>query len=175
MDTNGHKDSNGNGCDWYDVGYNNNKCNNFNTPEFNAGELCQVCNGGYKYKMECRSDATATNSNGRTCNNHYWWLDWSLPDSEITICSTRNDTQSFKVNDACCFCGGGTITWGELESPMPTQTVEACFDTNYFSDIRGFGVDCRWYADNVQECGAYDSLRFRASDMCCVCGGGMTR
>ena len=44
----GKKDSNGNGCDWYDVNYRNEEyftgedpdqydnCNSFNTPEFNA-------------------------------------------------------------------------------------------------------------------------------------------
>ena len=67
LDTdNGKKDSNGNGCDWYDANYRNesyfteryqwDNCNAFNTPEFNAKEMCAICNGGFKFMMDCRSD-----------------------------------------------------------------------------------------------------------------------
>ena len=88
------------------------------------------------------------------------------------------------MEDACCYCGGGELNWGggwgrNQESPVPLVTAEVCFDTDYYSDTRdNYGKDCRYYATNDttrEECGVYDSARFRAFDMCCACGGGLTR
>ena len=48
-DRNGQKDSNGNGCDWYDINYMNTDyetnsdgitCGSYNTPEFEANKIC---------------------------------------------------------------------------------------------------------------------------------------
>ena len=62
-DTRGAVDANGNGCSWYDTNANNreyfteryqwNNCDNFNTPEFNAQELCAECGGGIQYARVC--------------------------------------------------------------------------------------------------------------------------
>ena len=83
------------------------------------------------------------------------------------LCSARNDTESFKVDEACCYCGGGEFNWGgDRPDFMPArddsvrlQTAEVCFDTDYYRDSRG--KDCRYYAQNdttKEECGSYDSV-----------------
>ena len=66
-----------------------------------------------------------------------------------------------------------------------SHRVPACFDTDYYSDIRGFysdgrsfGENCGYYATNdttKADCGRYDTDAFRSSEMCCACGGGLTR
>ena len=90
--------------------------------------------------MECRNDQNATDSNGDTCNDLDWYdWDYELNQPSWRICSARNDTRSFRVADACCYCGGGEINWDgwwsrQEESPVPLETKKVCFDTDYFRD-----------------------------------------
>ena len=56
--------------------------------------------------------------------------------------------------------------------PMLYPDVE-CFDSNAI--YRDTGDDsCEWYGQgtNRLSCGAYDTVDFKAGEMCCACGGG---
>ena len=54
-------------------------CYFYNTPEFNALEMCAACGGGFKYRMHCQGDENATfeayNGDAYTCGN-YDYDDW---------------------------------------------------------------------------------------------------
>ena len=87
---NGKKDSNGNGCAWYDVNARNEEyftdrwqydnCDSFNTEDFNARELCVACYGGFKFGMDCLNEKNLTNSFGKTCDDMEWYTDWERPE-----------------------------------------------------------------------------------------------
>ena len=76
----GTVDSNGNGCDWYDLyaydesywpDVNNTgwfywNCGEFDTPDFKAGQQCAACRGGISYGYMCRS-RNGTDANGDNC------------------------------------------------------------------------------------------------------------
>ena len=144
--------------------------------------------------MECQSDNNVTNRNGDTCDDffysiytgdaHYKGYD-GLVIRYDTICSEYYDTESYKVKDACCRCGGGVKSWNDSpqgsvdeENQQPLITVEVCFDTDTLPDSRLYIAPCGYYAFNngtTEECGAYDSPFFNSSEMCCACGGGEIR
>ena len=62
----------------------------------------------------------------------------------------------------------------EEEVNEPIQIIP---DTGTCRDTDNGAVDtgrdgCDWYEQNEGFCGNYDNLLFKASEMCCICGGG---
>ena len=67
------------------------------------------------------------------------------------------DTETFKANEMCCTCQGGSSG--------------SCYDTNgELGDTAG--DKCDWYNSYPDSCGLFDTESFKALDMCCICGGG---
>ena len=51
--------------------------------------------------------------------------------------------------------------------------IGQCSDTTN-GETDSYGTGCDYYKYNQDECGVYDKGPFKASTMCCVCGGGKT-
>ena len=60
---------------------------------------------------------------------------------------------------------------GEDEDEVtPTCTdINIGLDGKEIFDADGDPWGCDWYADNPGSCGAYDTVHFRAEEMCCGC------
>ena len=75
------------------------------------------------------------------------------------------DTETFRANEMCCSCGGGSTT--------PVRFTMECQD-QAFGAVDNGGDGCEWYVgSNTEYCaGTFDDSDFTASTMCCSCGGG---
>ncbi|KAL3927084.1 MAG: hypothetical protein SGBAC_013226 [Bacillariaceae sp.] len=110
----------------------------------------------------------------------------------------RQSSIEMEANEACCYCGGGTIIAGlpdptlgptttSTVAPGPTQAPTAfvvnpsCIDLDGFEDY--FGDNCKWYQVNDDPfCPLWGSHQggagfgsYTAKTACCYCGGGLYR
>ena len=72
---------------------------------------------------------------------------------------------------------GRSVVYEPQIEVLPPPIIEPrpypCFDSNMtFADTGNDG--CDWYdrGTNYMTCGTYDTLDFKANEMCCACGGG---
>ena len=145
----GRGDSGGDNCSWYDT--RPELCGAYDTELFKASERCCACNGGLRTLALHQVCWDTNNGAGDITNDGCDWYE-----RNPGYCGNY-DTESFKAQEMCCTCGGGS--------------GGSCYDTNNgLGDTAG--DKCEWYNANPLSCGNYDTDEFVASDMCCVCGGG---
>ena len=145
----GRGDSTGDSCDWYNRFPDS--CGNYDTATFKAAERCCACDGGLRPTALHQICWDTNNGEGDVTNDGCDWYE-----RNPGYCGSY-DTETFKANDMCCSCSGGSSG--------------SCYDTNEGAgDVTG--DMCDWYNAYPSSCGNYDTEEFVAGDMCCICGGG---
>lgn len=154
-DTEGWKDSHGDGCDWYNSDQHCEQAHHFAPDGATAKDACCQCGGGAS-SSTC-TDKDFKDSKGRDCswyNNGgrcYWAGFWA--------------EDGVSAADSCCHCGGG------VESAEPVKPDD-CSD-KFWQDRDG--DSCKWYEDN-NACGVAKDYKneqgVSAADACCFCDGG---
>ena len=145
----GRGDIGGDACSWYDS--RPEECGNWDTDLFKASERCCACDGGYRALSLHQVCWDTNNGAGDVTNDGCDWYE-----RNPGYCGSY-DTESFKAQEMCCTCGGGSSG--------------SCYDTNEGHGDTA-GDKCEWYNANPRSCGNYDTAEFIAGDMCCICGGG---
>ena len=142
----------------------NSKRNTLNLEEYECYEGCGFFNEGATFNQQptCwEGNMTYLDSGNDGC-------DWYGIGTNSSSCG-RYDTADFKAKEMCCACGGGF----EYRS----EYVLRCNDQENAARDNG-GDGCGWYKaseKNKQACGVYDDGDFDAKDMCCACGGGVSK
>jgi len=120
-----------------------------------GGPGCEDTNNGKK------------DNDGDDCS---WYTEFDPAREECGL--HDNEENGFQANKMCCHCGGGKKA---QPTPAPTPSPNVC------KDSEGGAFDehhqnCDWYttSNEHEECGSYDSAKFKANEMCCRCGGGST-
>lgn len=137
-------------------------CSNYDSDTFISGEACCACGGGIKSTEDvpfagyiCQDDNSVGDQYGDTCATFY--------DVNPEQCGNY-DTDIFVASQLCCACGA---------NPAPVAVGEQVLeDDDYYSDSEG-NVCSGLYRNRPQKCGLYDTDKFKASEMCVGCGGGI--
>lgn len=145
----GRGDVGGDGCEYYEL--QPEMCGMWDTATFKASERCCACSGGIQAVHLHQICWDTNNGAGDVTNDGCDWYE-----RNPGYCGNY-DTESFKAQEMCCTCGGGSSG--------------SCYDTNNgFGDTAG--DKCEWYNAHPDSCGNYDTADFNAGEMCCICGGG---
>jgi len=158
---NGRKDATGDTCEVY--WQNKAWCGGYDTPQFNAKELCCACKDGAKTTTtttttKAPGQCTSTNGNARDSDGDSCDV---YRGSGKQYCG-KYDDDDFKSMQMCCGCGGGSSKKGGEGQ---------CEDKDNGKTDKD-GDSCQVYALETGYCGRFDDDDFKSEQMCCACGGG---
>lgn len=133
------------------------------------------CNDYLNWTMPGDSMWRFSKFRGETCPELESFISSDSKSSRKTFCNVLSQqiTSGPTANNACCFCGGGTIN-DEMASE-PT-----CYDMKFYTvENEESDFDCSFIEDNANAedvCNEFGNETFSSDgltikDACCICGG----
>lgn len=183
----GWVDSDGDGCDFYETTEN----------------ACALYGGDYENNGETANDACCKCGGGSTgggptggCSDIQGWVDaendgCDVYEENAGFCEAYGDdfgnlNSGKTANEACCFCGGGSIGGVTFLEFRNGENSNSCLDLRFASTTNGNRIwlyECngsaaqKWYVDsnfyirsavNTNKCSKYSSSSFQYKS-CSVC------
>jgi hypothetical protein len=150
-----------------------------------ANTACCACGGGVPTGETQPEKPVASCKDHMLSNGQDWHDAWGVQngrcfdwyDLDPARCTTNEANYGYSSMDACCSCGGGSVT-GDAN----VIQVSTCKDTTlsdgapWQDSYPGGAWACSNYAANANACneygGSYPTEGMTAQDACCACGGG---